>query len=128
MPVSVKITGLERAADLLRLLGDAAQAVGRERAVITSTLPYAYWIEEGHYAGGRPGRRRAGPARMFEAGVATLERLAPDAVARNAERGPDAVRRGLSGVYGEATKQVRARTPVVTGGLRDSIHTTTGFR
>lgn len=128
MPVSVKVTGLEKAADLLRLLGQAAQAVGRERAVITSDLPYAYWIEEGHYASGRPGRRKAGPARMFEAGVATLERLAPDAVARNAERGPDAVRRGLSGVYGEATKQVRAKTPAVSGSLRASVHTTTGGR
>ena len=124
MPVSVSVTGLERAVSLLRLVEDGAKEAGRTHARLGSGLPYAYWINYGRYASGRPGRRRAGPARFLEAGLDALRESMAPSVARNLERGPQAVRHGITGVLGAATRAMRARTPVVTGALRDSLHST----
>lgn len=125
MPVSIKVTGLDKASSFLKLLGDGAKEVGRTRFRITSDLGYAHWIEEGYYARGRPGRRRAGPAHMLRKGLERMERLAPEVVARNLEKGPTVVKNALAGVAGEGTKAAKAATPVVSGALRASIYSTT---
>jgi hypothetical protein len=126
--IDVTLSGHEKALSLLGLLRGASAEVGRTHISIGSGLPYTYWIEYGRYAGGRPGQRRAGPAHMLQAGLEEMERLAPDAVARNLERGPGVVRNALAGVAARGTDIARQRTPVVSGNLRASIHSTTSGR
>ena len=126
MPASVKVTGLERATSLLKLVGDAAREVGKTRARIISAVPYSHWINEGFYLHGRRGRTRA--RKFMQAGLRAVEARMPDAVARNVERGPRAVRNAVSGVLGEGTKAARSAAPEVGGGLRRGIHTTAGAR
>ena len=123
-PVQVRVTGLERAVELLRETQEAGAAVGRTHARIVSDKPYAHWIEEGFYRSGRPGRRAAGPARFMAAGLARVQAQLPAAIARNIEKGPQAVEHAISGVLGEGTKAAKAKTPVVSGNLRASLHTT----
>lgn len=125
MPVSIKITGQEKALAFLKLLGEGAAEVGRTHFRIVSGAVYSHWINEGFYASGRPGRRKAGAAKFMERGLETMERLAPESVARNLEKGPAAVRNGLAGVAGEGTKQAQAAAPKVSGNLRSQIHSTT---
>jgi hypothetical protein len=126
--VQVRVTGLEKATELLRDTQQGAAAVGRTRARIGSDLPYAHWINEGFYRSGRPGRRVAGPARFMEAGLERIRALLPAAIARNLERGPQTVERAISGVLGEGTKAAKAKTPVVSGNLRASLHTAGALR
>lgn len=123
MAVSLTVTGLDKASSLLKVVGESAREVGRTRYRITSPLPYAHWIEEGHYASGRPGHTAA--RHMLQKGRDRMEQLAAAAVVRNLEKGPQAIRNGLAGVAGEATKVARAATPVVSGNLRASIYSTT---
>jgi hypothetical protein len=126
--VDVTLAGHERALSVLDLLGNAAREVGRTRLEIGTGLPYGHWIEEGFYLSGRPGRRRAGGAHMLRAGLEEMERAAPDAIARNLERGPGVVRNALAGVAARGTDIARQRTPVVSGSLRASIHSSVGPR
>ena len=126
--IDVTLSGHEKTLSVLELLGDAAQEVGRTRIDIQSGLPYTHWIEQGFYLSGRPGRRRAGGAHMLRAGLEEMEKLAPDAIARNLERGPGAVRNALRGVAARGTDIARQRTPVVSGSLRASIHSSVGGR
>lgn len=125
MPVTITVTGLEQATSFLKLLGDAAKEVGRTHFRISSDLPYPFWIEEGYYASGRPGRRRAGGAHMVRRGIEALEQRAPDVVARTLEDGPQQTRNALAGLAGYATTVVKGATPVVSGNLRASFHSTT---
>lgn len=122
-PVQVRVTGLERVTELLRDTQQAGAAVGRTHARIVSDRPYAHWIEEGFYRSGRPGRRAAGPARFMRAGLERIRGVLPAAIARNLEKGPQAVEHAISGVLGEGTKAAKAKTPVVSGNLRASLHT-----
>jgi hypothetical protein len=126
--LDVRISGHEKTLAVLDLLGDAAEEVGRTTISIQTGLPYGHWIEEGYYLSGRPGRRRAGGAHMLRAGMEEMERIAPEAVARNLERGPAVVRNALAGVAARATDIARQRTPVVSGSLRASIHSTVSGR
>lgn len=121
--VEVRVTGLEKVTDLLRDVQQGAAAVGRTRARIVSDVPYSHWIEEGFYRSGRPGRRAAGPARFMEAGLERIRGILPAAIARNLEKGPQVVEHAISGVLGEGTKAAKAKTPVVSGNLRASLHT-----
>jgi hypothetical protein len=126
--VDVRLSGHEKVLSLLGLLRGGAQEVGRTRISIQTGLPYGHWIEEGFYLSGRPGRRRAGGAHMLRAGLEEMQRLAPQAIARNLERGPGVVRNALAGVAARGTDIARQRTPVVSGSLRASIHSTTSGR
>jgi hypothetical protein len=128
MNVSIAITGHEKALSVLKLLGDGAKEVGRTHLTIQTELPYGFWIEYGYYASGRPGRRRAGGARMLQAGLDEMARIAPDAIARNLERGPAVVRNALAGVAARGTDIARQRTPVVSGNLRASLFSSMGPR
>ena len=126
--IDVTISGHEKTLSVLGLLKGAAQEVGRTRIDIQTGLPYGHWIEEGYYLSGRPGRRRGGGAHMLRAGLDEMRRIAPDAIAGSLEKGPGAVRRSLAGVAARGTDIARQRTPVVSGSLRASIHSTTTGR
>ena len=126
--IDVTLSGHEKTLSLLELLKGGAQEVGRTRIDVQTGLPYGHWIEEGYYLSGRPGRRRAGGAHMLQAGLDEMRRIAPYAIARNVERGPGAVRDALRGVAARGTDIARQRTPVVSGNLRASIHSTVGGR
>lgn len=39
-------------------------------SVVGPTVPYGFWINYGHYYGGRPGLRRLGPEHFLENGLA----------------------------------------------------------
>jgi hypothetical protein len=121
--LDVKLSGWEETVDLTRLLRESAVALGRFRSRIQNRRAYTYWIEYGRYLHGRPGRRKRGPARMMRKGAKRIRDLAPDAIRRNIREGPQAVRRGLSGVMAEGTRVTKANTPVESGELRDNFHT-----
>ena len=125
MPVSVQITGLERVQKTLHLYQEGAAAAARSTFVISSPLSYAFWIEEGYYASGRPGRVRSGGAHMFRRGLEYARQHAPAAVAKALPKGGAAVQDALTGVARQTTEIVRAVTPVRSGNLRASIHTRT---
>lgn len=126
--IDVTVTGMEKALSVLELLKGGAQEVGRTHITIQTGLPYGFWIEEGYYAGGRPGRRRAGGAHMLQAGLDEMARIAPEAIARNLEKGPGVVRNALAGVAARGTDIARQATPVVSGNLRASLFSSTGPR
>lgn len=121
--LDVRVTGLDKVTELFRDLEHGAEYVGKLRARIVTDRPYAHWIEEGYYLHGRPGRRAAGGAHMMRAGLERITELVQPAVARNLEKGPQAVDRAVAGVLGEGTKTTKAATPVKSGNLRASFHT-----
>jgi hypothetical protein len=121
--INSKVTGLERVIDLEELLLKSARYVKGMRARIVNDKPYTHWIEEGYYLNGRPGRRKAGPARMMRKGLQRVRELIRPSVARNLEKGPVAVQHGVSGVLAEGTRVTKSNTPVRTGNLRNAFHT-----
>lgn len=118
-----KVTGYEKVIDLLDEVGSAAKALSKTTFRIQSDKPYTHFIEEGFYLNGRPGKRKAGPARMMAAGLDRIKQLLRSAIVRNIEKGATTLLNAVSGVMGEGTKATRAKTPVVSGNLRASMHT-----
>lgn len=117
--VAIKMTGYVQALDKVRLLGTAAAAVNGPIATFGSRLPYARFIETGR--SGRPQVRRAGPARMFEQGVAEAARQAPAILGPAIPKGPAAVGQAKRKVRDIGLAAIRARTPVRSGKLRASV-------
>ena len=116
--VQIKITGFVQALDKVKLLGDAAKEVNGSIATFGSTLPYARFIETG-----RSSRqtRRAGPALMFQKGVAEAAAAAPGILGPAIPNGPAAVGQAKRKIRDLGTDRIRAYTPVRTGALRASV-------
>lgn len=122
---TITVTGIQQATDQFRLLSEGVAEAVRATYVIGSNLRYAHWIEEGFYASGRAGRRKGGGAHMLRAGLATVEGLTAAAVARALPEGARATQDALTGVARQATVAAKAVTPVRSGALRASLHTST---
>lgn len=118
MQVTIKLTGYVQALDKVKLLGAGAQAVQGPIATFLSALPYARYIETG-----RSSRavRRAGPARMFERGVADAAKAAPSILGLAIPRGPAAVGQAKRRIRDLGIERIRALTPVRSGRLRASV-------
>lgn len=118
MQVSVKLTGFVQALDKVKLLGAGAEAVNGPIATFGSRLPYARFIETG-----RSSRqvRRAGPALMFQHGVAEAAKAAPAILAPAISRGPGAVGQAKRRIRDIGLERIRALTPVRSGKLRASV-------
>lgn len=121
--IDVKVSGHELVVHTMRRLREASRFVGRMRYAIQNPAPYTFFIEEGHYRNGRPGRRAAGPAHMMRQGHRRILQLLPGAVEKSLEHGEAATRSAVAGVMGEGTRTTKAHTPVVSGRLRGGFHT-----
>jgi hypothetical protein len=121
--IEVKVSGHEEVIRVMASLRAASRFVGRMRYAIQNPAPYTYFIEEGHYRNGRPGRRAAGPAHMMRQGHRRILQLLPGAVTKSLELGEAAIRHAVAGVMGEGTRTTKAHTPVVSGRLRGGFHT-----
>lgn len=116
--LSIKMTGFVQALDKVKLLGAGAEAVNGPIATFGSRLPYARFIETG-----RSSRqvRRAGPARMFELGVADAAKQAPAILAPAIPKGAAAVGQAKRKIRDIGLERIRALTPVRSGKLRSSV-------
>jgi hypothetical protein len=117
--VSIKMTGYVQVLDKVKLLGAGAEAVNGPIASFGSRLSYARFIETGRSS--RPQVRRAGPARMFELGVAEAAKQAPALLAPAIPRGPAAVGAAKRRIRDIGLERIRALTPVRSGKLRASV-------
>jgi hypothetical protein len=115
----IVVTGMVQCLSAVRAIGEAGKAVNGPIASWGSRSPYAGVIETG-MRGGRMWRR-AGPARMFQKGVAeTLPQVGPIML--------PAILKGAASV-GQAKRRVRdlgianiqKYTPVRSGALRASV-------
>lgn len=116
--VSIKLTGFVQALSAVQAVGAAGTAVNGALATFGSRLPYARFIETG-----RSSRqvRRAGPARMFERGVAEAARQAPAILGPAIIKGPAAVGQAKRKIRDLGLERIRALTPVRSGKLRASV-------
>lgn len=124
MQVRIRTVGFVQAIDLLRAIGDAAKQVNGPMATFGSRKPYARPIEKNEFLSGpRKGQiaRRAGPARMFEKGVAEAEKLARDILPAAILKGPASVGQAKRKIRDRGKERIRAYTPVRSGRLRDSV-------
>lgn len=122
--VGVRITGLTEARALLGRVGEGASTWQRTRVGAGSDVPYAYWIEEGRYFGGRPGRTT--PIHYLARALAdVLPTIGPRIVA--------ALPKGGAAISAEATKisqdivaRAQGYVTVRSGRLRGSIRPNRG--
>lgn len=119
MPLSIRVTGHVQTLSAIRALGAAGKAVAGPLAAWGSSLPYAHFIETGRSA--RPQVRRAGPARMFERGIAQTLPAVPGIMLPAIAHGAAAVGQAKRKVRDTGIKNIRALTPVRSGRLRDSV-------
>lgn len=116
---SIKLTGYVKALSTVRVIGKAGEAVNGPLATFGSRLVYAPIIETG-MRGGRMWRR-AGPARMFERGVADAAKAAPGILGPAIVKGPAAVGQAKRKLRDYGLARIRALTPVRSGRLRASV-------
>ena len=119
MQVTVRVTGLVQQLSAVRAIGEAGKAVQGPLATFGSRLSYAPVIETG-MRGGRMWRR-AGPARMFERGVAEAAAQAPAILGPAIPKGPAAVGQAKRKLRDIGLERIRALTPVRSGRLRSSV-------
>jgi hypothetical protein len=119
MQVTIRAVGFVETLGKVRALGDAAQQVNGPLATFGSRLPYARFIEEGR--SNKPQVRRAGPARMFQRGVAEAAAQAPAIIGPAIIRGPAAVGQAKRRIRDIGLERIRALTPVRSGALRASV-------
>jgi hypothetical protein len=115
---SISITGLVERLSAVRAIGEAGRAVNGPLATFGSQLPYAPFIETG-----RSSRqvRRAGPALMFQRGVAEAAAQAPAILGPAILKGPAAVGQAKRKIRDIGLERIRALTPVRSGKLRASV-------
>jgi hypothetical protein len=118
--VQARITssGFPQARTLLRGVAAAGRALSGPLVSLSSNKPYARYIETGTSS---RARRRAGPARMFELGIAAVRPQIGPTIARAIPGGAAAVETAKRQLNDRAVAEVRARTPVVSGALRASV-------
>jgi len=92
----------------------AARAVNGPLVSVSSNVPYARSIEEGH-------RRRVGAALMFARGLAETRPEAKRQIAVAIIQGPVQAGAAKERINQLAVRNVRKYTPVLTGRLRDSV-------
>ena len=119
--VSIRLVvgGMKVALDAVALLGAAGKAVNGPLASWSSTAAYARVIETG-MRGGRMWRR-AGPALMFQKGVAEAAAQAPALLLAAIPKGAASVGQAKAKIRTLGLERIRALTPVRTGNLRDSV-------
>jgi hypothetical protein len=115
---SIQVKGMARALKATEVYGAGAAEANGPIAAWSSDKPYARFIETG-----RSSRqvRRAGPARMFERGVADTAREVPAVMGPAIVKGPNAVGGARRSIQRKGVTNIRKYTPVVSGALRDSI-------
>lgn len=112
----------------LKALGDlaaGARAAGGARVEVGSDEPYAYGIETGFRRSGRLARRAGGAWMLRDAKAAVepqIEAVVGAALPHGAAATDTAFRRLGEILVGE----IQARTPVVSGRLRDSMRVLSG--
>jgi hypothetical protein len=116
--ISVRTVGFVQAISAVRAIGEAGKAVNGPLAAFGSRLPYARFIETG-----RSSRqiRRAGPARMFERGVADAAGYAREILPAAIVKGPAFIGPAKRKIRDRGLERIRALTPVRSGKLRDSV-------
>jgi hypothetical protein len=116
--VNIRVTGFVQALTAIQAVGAAGKAVNGPLATFVSRKPYAGFIETG-----RSSRqvRRAGPARMFELGVKETAAAAPAILKPAIIKGAAAVGQAKRKIRDLGIENIRKRTPVLTGALRDSV-------
>lgn len=128
MTISVTINGIEKAVNFLNITADQLREAGRTVVMVGSSLPYARFIETG-LRRGKYGtiRRRAGPARMLERSLREDgPRLKQEVGIAIRDGRP--VRPVLLAAGHRVQRRAQSYTPVVTGTLRQSLHTVEGHR
>lgn len=118
MNITIRMTGYVQALSAVKLLGEAGKAVQGPLATFGSRLPYASFIETG-----RSSRqvRRAGPALMFQRGVAEAAAQAPAILGPAIPKGAAAVGQAKRKIRDIGLERIRALTPVRSGRLRASV-------
>jgi hypothetical protein len=119
MQVTIKMTGFVESLSAVRAIGEAGKSVNGPLAVWGSRSAYARFIETGRSA--KPQVRRAGPARMFEQGVADAQQLARQILPGAIVRGPAAVGAAKRRIRDYGLDRIRKYTPVRSGALRASV-------
>lgn len=119
MQVTIRSTGFVQAVGAVRALGEAGRAISGPFANWGSRSPYAGVIETGQRYG-RPWRK-AGPALMFQKGVAETLPQVPSIVLPSIEKGAASVGQAKRKVRDLGIANIRKYTPVRTGALRDSV-------
>lgn len=117
--ISIKVVGYVQALSAVKAIGEAGAAVNGPLATFISRLPYARFIETGRSS--KPQVRRAGPAKMFEKGVAEAAAAAPDILGPAIVKGAAAVGQAKRKLRDLGQERIRAYTPVRSGRLRDSV-------
>lgn len=119
MQVTIKVTGHVEQLNAVKALGEAGKAVTGPIATWGSTLPYANVIETGRRYG-RPWRK-AGPALMFQRGIAQTLPAVPGIMLPAIPKGAGSVGQAKRKVRDLGIKNIQALTPVRSGRLRASV-------
>jgi hypothetical protein len=117
--VAITMTGMAQALTAVQVLGAGAQAANGPIAAWTSPLVYSGIIETG-MRGGRMWRR-AGPARMFQKGIAETAPAVPGILGPAIIKGPAAVGGARRTIQVLGRENIRKNTPVRSGALRNSV-------
>lgn len=124
LSVGVRITGLKEARALYARMAEGAVSWQRTRIGVGSNVPYAYWIERGHYFGGRPGTTRA--IHYFERAMTDILPTIGPRIAAALPHGGAAVSAEADKISKELAERAQGYVTVRTGRLRDSIRPNRG--
>lgn len=122
--IGVRISGLREAQAVFGKLAEGGAAWQRARIGVSSDSPYQYWIEEGRYRGGRPGRTRA--VHHVERAVAAVLPSVPGRIAAALPQGGPAVSAEADKISNDMAGKAREFVTVRRGGLRGSLRANRG--
>lgn len=122
--ISIRMVGYVQALTSVQAVGEAGRAVNGSLATFLSRKAYARPIEKNEFLSGpRKGKiaRRAGPAKMFEKGVAEAAAAAPGILGPAIPKGNASIGQAKRKIRDFGIERIRAYTPVRSGKLRDSV-------
>jgi hypothetical protein len=122
--VGVRITGLKEARALFGRMAAGAAALGGARIGVVATEPYSFWIEEGRYAGGRPGQTRA--VHYMQRALDEILPTVPSRLGNAMLLGPERARAEADAVGRDIATRAQQLVTVKSGRLRASIRPNRG--
>ncbi|HEY8745167.1 MAG TPA: hypothetical protein VIU62_18915 [Chloroflexota bacterium] len=125
--MSLTVTGLPALLAKVAQLEATMARLSRNDVLVGTDMVYARGQETGFYRSGRLARR-AGGAFFMQGALSIVGPTIAPAINAVIFQGPEAVERTLLAKGKELAVEAQARAPVLSGNLRQSIHTETAPR
>ena len=125
--MTAEVLGVDEAEAYLKSLNAGVKGADKTIVRVGTAVVYAWGIEFGRARSGRNARAAGGARMLTDAFAAVRNDIAPT-IAEALPKGEDATVKAMMGLGYQVEALAKAATPVRTGNLRRSLHTTASAR